>query len=82
MGEASYAKVVRLMAELEVGFRIVGLSATPGHEPERVQSVINNLNISKVIYKDEKDPQVMRYLNQKEIHEIQIKSNELIRETG
>ena len=31
VGEASYAKIVRLLADVQVGFRIIGLSATPGH---------------------------------------------------
>ena len=31
VGDSSYAKIVRLMADMEKGYRIIGLSATPGH---------------------------------------------------
>ena len=31
VGDASYAKIIRLMSDLEKGYRIIGLSATPGH---------------------------------------------------
>lgn len=40
------------MNDVSFGFRVIGLSATPGHEPERVQAVISNLNLVKIIYKD------------------------------
>ena len=64
MGDASYAKIVRLMSDVKCGFRIIGLSATPGHEPERVH------------------PDVRRYLNEKTINEVQIRSNDVIVEIG
>jgi ERCC4-related helicase len=44
-----------------------------------VQNVISSLNIAKVIYKDEKDPDVKKYLNEKSIFEIEIKSGDIIR---
>jgi len=37
------------------------------------------LNIAKIIYKDEKDPDVKRYLNEKTIFEIEIKSGDIIK---
>lgn len=53
VGNFSYSKIVRLMNKMDVGFRLIGLSATPGYEHDKIQEVISNLNISKVIYKDE-----------------------------
>ena len=41
------------MNKIDVGFRLIGLSATPGYEHDKIQEVISNLNINKVIYKDE-----------------------------
>ncbi len=70
------------MSDVKCGFRIIGLSATPGHEPERVQAVIGNLNLVRIIYKDDKDPDVRRYLNEKTINEVQIRSNDVIVEIG
>lgn len=72
VGNSSYRQIMRQMNCLEVGFRVVGLSATPGSEPEKIQEVISNLNIKKVLYKDEEDPEVKKYLHQKTIHQIKI----------
>jgi ERCC4-related helicase len=41
------------MNEQEIGFRVVGLSATPGSENEKIQEVVYNLNIKRIIYKDD-----------------------------
>ena len=68
------------MNDLKTGFRIIGLSATPGYEHQKVQNVISSLNIAKVIYKDEKDPDVKKYLNEKSIFEGEIKSGDIIRQ--
>ena len=52
-----------MLGDIKNGYRIVGLSATPGYEAEKVQNVISNLNIAKIIYKDDKDADVKRHLN-------------------
>jgi ERCC4-related helicase len=79
VGNFSYSKIVRLMNKMDVGFRLIGLSATPGYEHDKIQEVISNLNISKVIYKDENQPEVKKYLHQKIIHEVEISENNIIK---
>lgn len=72
VGNSSYAQIIRFMNSLDVGFRVVGLSATPGGEAEKIQEVLANLNIKAVVYKDEADPEVRKYLHEKTIHEVEI----------
>ena len=40
------------MEKYEVGYRIIGLSATPGNNNEKIQDVITNLQISKLLVKN------------------------------
>lgn len=60
-GNYAYSMVVRKVAEKTSQFRIIGLSATPGNNIESIQSVIYNLMISKIIYKDDNDPDISKY---------------------
>lgn len=62
MGDYSYTKIVKFLYEKQCGFRVLGLSATPGNTLEQVQEVINNLLISKIEYRDDEDPDVKQYI--------------------
>lgn len=68
VGNSSYSNIMREMNALDMAFRVVGLSATPGSEKEKIQEVISTLNIRKIIYKDNSDPEVSKYLHHKTIH--------------
>lgn len=48
-GNYAYTNVVRYIRMTSKTFRILALSATPGKNPEKVQEVINNLLIAKVV---------------------------------
>jgi ERCC4-related helicase len=80
VGNFSYCQIIKLMNRLDVGFRVVGLSATPGSEHEKVQEVISRLNISRIVYRDENEPEVSRYLHSKTLHEVEIPENAIIKE--
>ena len=42
---------------------ILGLTASPGSEKNKIQEICNNLYTEHLEYKTEKDPDVMRYIN-------------------
>lgn len=44
-----------------------------------MQAVISNLNISKIIYKDEFDVDVKKYLNEKTLIEVQIGEGDIVK---
>lgn len=69
------------MNTLDVGFRVVGLSATPGSEIEKIQEVISNLNIKKIVYKDENDKDVKKHLHEKTINDVVIPESSIIKES-
>jgi len=50
-----------------MGYRIVGLSATPGNCLEKIQEVIGSLRAFRLESKDENDPDVKKYIHSKEI---------------
>ena len=50
------------MEPANVGYRIVALSATPGNNEQKVQEVIDNLNIARLEVKDENDQDVRPYI--------------------
>lgn len=54
-------------------FRIVGLSATPGTTIEAVTQVIQNLNISKLEFRTDESPDVIKYTNKKDVQCISVK---------
>lgn len=70
----AYSMITRMVAERNSQFRIVGLSATPGSNIESIQSVVYNLMISKIIYKDSNDPDIKQYQHNTDIEIITVKS--------
>lgn len=53
--------------------RIVGLSATPGTTIESVIEVIQNLSISKLEFRTDDSPDVIKYTNEKEVTCVSVK---------
>ncbi|MHA1804635.1 MAG: helicase-related protein [Promethearchaeota archaeon] len=47
---------------------ILGLTASPGKDLERIQQICDNLSIEKVIFKSREDPDVERYLHDIELY--------------
>lgn len=58
--------------------RIVGLSATPGTTLEAVMEVVQNLSISKLEFRTDESPDVVKYTNKKNIDCIQVKLSNAI----
>lgn len=70
----AYSMITRMVAERNSQFRIIGLSATPGKDIESIQSVVYNLMISKIIYKDSNDPDIKQYQHNTDIEIITVKA--------
>jgi ATP-dependent DNA helicase MPH1 len=43
-------------------FRVLALSATPGSDPEKVQSIIDHLHISRIEIRDESSMDLREYM--------------------
>ncbi|XP_054813100.1 LOW QUALITY PROTEIN: DEAD-box ATP-dependent RNA helicase FANCM-like [Prosopis cineraria] len=72
MGNYSYCEVVRELMAVPVQLRILALTATPGAKQQTVQQVIDNLQISKLEYRNENDPDVISYVHKRKIELIQV----------
>jgi ERCC4-related helicase len=71
-GRFAFSQVVRLIAERSAQFRVVALTATPGNNVRAIQSVIFNLMISRIIFKDDTDPEVSKYQHSTSIERISV----------
>ena len=69
-GSDPYCNIVRMVARRSSQFRVIGLSATPGNTRQAVQSVIFNLMISKLIFKDEADGDIAKYQQKTDIQRV------------
>lgn len=62
VGEAPCVCAIRaLTAAPGASLRIIGLSATPGADADKIQEVISNVRASRVVFFGEEDPEVKRY---------------------
>jgi Fanconi anemia group M protein len=60
-----YCSMIRLLSQMTNHYRVLALSATPGSELPAIQDVVTNLQIAHVEVRDEHDPDVRQYLQQK-----------------
>lgn len=72
MGNYSYCVVVREIMAVPAQLRILALTATPGSKQATIQTVIDNLHISTLEYRNEDDPDVMQYTHNKSIELIKV----------
>ena len=78
LGKYSYTNIVKSIDQVNTGYRIVALSATPGNNEAKVQEVLENLNIARLEAKDENDSDVKPYVQSKDIKEVIIKETSSI----
>ncbi|XP_078157349.1 DEAD/DEAH box RNA helicase family protein isoform X2 [Carex rostrata] len=71
-GNFASCVAVRQLMSVPVLLRILALTATPGSKVPQIQDVINNLSISTLEYRDEDDPDVKRYVHDRELELIQV----------
>lgn len=79
-GDYAYCKIIRLMEDATIGYRIMALTATPGNTLEQVQDVIKNLCINKMEIKSDNDEDVRSYIFAKQITPMIIRRNEVVDE--
>ncbi|KAH9305323.1 hypothetical protein KI387_009727, partial [Taxus chinensis] len=72
MGNYAYCVVVREIMAVPVQLRILALTATPGSKQATIQTVIDNLQISTLEYRNENDPDVRHYTHNKNIELITV----------
>ncbi|XP_057851783.1 DEAD-box ATP-dependent RNA helicase FANCM [Cryptomeria japonica] len=72
MGNYAYCVVVREIMAVPVQLRILALTATPGSKQATIQMVIDNLQISTLEYRNENDPDVRKYVHNKNIDLITV----------
>jgi len=71
-GNYAYCNVINLLEELDLGFRILSLSATPVSKIENLQAVVTSLRCSMFEVRDEEDAEIKQYTYDKNIVEILI----------
>ena len=61
-GSYAYSQVLRFLMAKNPHFRVLALSATPGSDPEKVQSIIDHLHISRIEIRDEASMDLREYM--------------------
>ena len=59
-----------MLESLDVGFRIIALSATPVSKIENLQAIVSNLRVAMFEVRDEEDAEIKQYTHDKNILEI------------
>lgn len=66
-GNYAYCNVINELEKLDVGFRLLSLSATPVSKIEDLQDVVNNLRCSMLEVRDDQDEEIKKYTYDKDI---------------
>ncbi|KAK0208528.1 hypothetical protein DFS33DRAFT_1459264 [Desarmillaria ectypa] len=75
-GDYAYNQVVRFLMAKNPYFRLLALTATPGGNPEAVQSLIDGLHISRIEIRDENSLDLKAYIHEKRIEQHIVPMNE------
>ncbi|KAG7450292.1 P-loop containing nucleoside triphosphate hydrolase protein [Guyanagaster necrorhizus] len=68
-GNYAYNQVVRFLMAKNPHFRLLALTATPGGNPEAVQSLIDGLHISRIEIRDENSLDLKAYIHEKRVEQ-------------
>ncbi|KAH7281773.1 hypothetical protein KP509_36G062700 [Ceratopteris richardii] len=72
MGNYAYCVVIRKLMDSSIRLRILALTATPGSKQITIQSVVDNLRISRLEYRNEDDPDVKQYVHNRKLELVQV----------
>ncbi|XP_024524582.1 DEAD-box ATP-dependent RNA helicase FANCM-like isoform X2 [Selaginella moellendorffii] len=75
LGNYAYCVAVREIMAAKIVLRILALTATPGSKHATIQSVVDNLNISCLEYRDEYDHDVSQYTHDRKLEVITVPLN-------
>ena len=78
-GNHTFALLPNMIEEAGAKFRLVALSATPGTDIKSIQAVVETLKISKIEARTEDDPNVKRYIHNREEEVISVKQPDVIK---
>ncbi|MFQ6060348.1 MAG: DEAD/DEAH box helicase, partial [Thermoplasmata archaeon] len=78
VGDYAYVPLAKGLRKLNPNILILGLTASPGHELERVEEVTKNLGITNIIMRTREDPEVAPYVKDVSIQWIEVPPSEVI----
>lgn len=67
-----YTKVVRIYREKSQNPRILGLTASPGHDPEKIKQICKHLSIEEIELRTRDSEDVKKYLQNLEFERIDV----------
>jgi Fanconi anemia group M protein len=71
-GDYAYSFISKVYKKHNEKGKVLGLSASPGSDKEKILEVCLNLNLNEVVFMNEKNAEVKPYLKKKEINKIQL----------
>lgn len=74
IGNYSYCNIIRKLVDLEIDFRVCGLTATPGTTLQSIQALIEILKIEALEYLNERSPELLPFISTKSREIIPISS--------
>ena len=78
-GMHTFALLPNMIQEAGAKFRLLALSATPGTDIKSIQAVVETLKISKIEARTEDDPNVKRYIHNREEEVISVNQPDVIK---
>ena len=72
IGNYSYVKIAKAYSEQSIHPLILGLTASPASDREKIKLICGNLQISNVEIRSDDDPDVIPYIQKKYIEEIKV----------
>jgi Fanconi anemia group M protein len=72
VGNYSYVKIAKEYLQASVHPLILGLTASPASEREKIRTICSNLQITNVEIRSEEDSDVIPYIKRKEVEEVKV----------
>jgi Fanconi anemia group M protein len=72
IGNYAYVKIAKLYSEQSFHPLILGLTASPASDREKIKAICSNLQISNVEIRSDDDSDVINYIQKKQIEEIKL----------
>lgn len=69
-GDYAYGEIAALYREQNPNGQLIGMTASPGSDEEKVDNILETLGVTHIISKKDTDPDVAKYLHKKEVTPI------------
>ena len=80
VGNYSYVYIAKRYLEEGKNVNIMGITASPGSDKEKIREVCENLHIEKIEIKDESDPSVFPYVYDRSLRWVRVEMSEGLKE--